>query len=415
MEATTYAPSHPTYSWFDPVSAGHTLLTSWASGNADDGYSSAIILPFSFSYFGNSYSGIYIGSNGIVTFGVGSSSSIGYLGIPNISVPNNLIAGAWTDLDNTTATYSDAHIYYGGDANKFVVTFWHTHNKGSATDYITYQIIMFPNGNIKIQYNDTETTNPLPISVVNNCSIGIENSDGTLGLQYRNAGTGGAMFGSPLAVEFGPNSSAFSAMSLSLTTLFEAMWVSGGESSMPNPAPVAVELHDASTFALLEAQTGTLSTAGVGTFTFTTAVNGMQYYIAVKSPTTIETWSAAAHSFTAGALSYDFTSGVGQAYTDGSMDPLKSYSGKYCIYSGDANQDGFVTSDDFTGIDNDVNLGDYHVENDLNGDLFITSDDFTFVDNNISTGVMRQVPPGAPDHLIKQVKSPVQHKSSVTN
>ena len=201
---------------------------------------------------------------------------------------------------------------------------------------------------------------------------------------------------------------------LSLTALFEAMWVGGGETAMPNPAPVTVELHDASTFALVEAQTGTVDVNGAGSFTFTTASSGTPYYIVVKSPTTVETWSANAESFTAGALSYDFTSGVGQAYTDGSMDPMKLYSGKYCIYSGDANQDGFVTSDDFTGIDNDVNLGDYHVENDLNGDLFVTSDDFTFVDNNISLGVMRQVPPGAPSHLVKRaVKTHIQQKGSV--
>ena len=232
-----------------------------------------------------------------------------------------------------------------------------------------------------------------------------------------NSAVGGATFGSDNLTGVGMADFFFLKLglrTLSLSALFEAMWVGGGETAMPNPAPVTVELHDASTYALVEAQTGTVGTDGVGTFNFSTVTSGTPYYIGVKSPTTVETWSANAESFTAGALSYDFTSGVGQAYTDGSMDPLKLYSGKYCIYSGDANQDGFVTSDDFTGIDNDVTSGDYNVENDLNGDLFITSDDFTFVDNNISLGVMRQVPPGAPSHLVKgAVKSHVQQKGSV--
>ncbi|MDR3667985.1 MAG: dockerin type I repeat-containing protein [Ignavibacteriaceae bacterium] len=201
---------------------------------------------------------------------------------------------------------------------------------------------------------------------------------------------------------------------LNLTALLEAMYVSGG-SSMPNPVDVTVELHDASTLAIVESRTATLSTAGVGSFLFTTVTNGTPYYIVVKSPTTVEAWSAAAHSFTSGALSYDFTSGVGQAYTDGSMDPMGIHGGKACIYSGDVNQDGQVTSDDFTGVDNDNANFDYHIQNDVNGDGQVTSDDFTWIDNNNSNFVARQVPPGAPSHLVnRSVKNhPLQIKSSV--
>ena len=209
-DALNNTPSYPIYDWINPISAGHALLTSWASGNADDGYSAPLSLPFSFSYFGNSYSDLYIGSNGIITFGAGSSDKRYYSEFLK-SAPYNLIAGAWADLDNTTATYSDAHIYYGGDINDFVVTFWHAHYYGLASDYITFQIILKANGNIKIQYNNAETTNPPPSSIVNNCAVGIENSTSTLGIQYRNCNNtppGGPMFGSPLAVEFGLNSSA---------------------------------------------------------------------------------------------------------------------------------------------------------------------------------------------------------------
>jgi hypothetical protein len=178
---------------------------------------------------------------------------------------------------------------------------------------------------------------------------------------------------------------------------------------------VTVQLHDAGTLAVVESQTATLSTAGVGSFLFTTVSNGTPYYIAVKSLNTVETWSATAQSFTSGALSYNFTSGVAQAYTDGSLPPLALHSGKYCIYSGDVTQDGFVTSDDFTGVDNDNSLGNYNLVNDVNGDGFVTSDDFTFIDNNNAVGLARQVPPGAPSHVVRpSVKSHVQKTSSVS-
>ncbi|MDR3609494.1 MAG: hypothetical protein P4L27_02905, partial [Ignavibacteriaceae bacterium] len=133
---------------------------------------------------------------------------------------------------------------------------------------------------------------------------------------------------------------------LTLKALIEALYVAGG-TAMPITPDVTVELHNAtSPYTLVESQTGTLSTAGVGTFSFATAVNGTNYYIVVKSMNTVEIWSATAVSFTGGALSYDFTTALNKAYTDGSADPMSLHGGKYCIYSGDLNQDGFVSGDD---------------------------------------------------------------------
>ena len=114
----------------------------------------------------------------------------------------NYIAGALTDLDNTPAFYPDAHTYYGGDASQFVITFFHAHLLGSLTDYITFQIILKINGDILIQYNDAESTNPVATSITNFCSVGIENSLGTKGILYRLNGNRGTMFGSPLALLF---------------------------------------------------------------------------------------------------------------------------------------------------------------------------------------------------------------------
>ncbi|MDR3665300.1 MAG: dockerin type I repeat-containing protein, partial [Ignavibacteriaceae bacterium] len=194
--------------------------------------------------------------------------------------------------------------------------------------------------------------------------------------------------------------------------LVEAMYVSGGSAMTTTPS-VTVELHDASTFAVVESKPGTLSTAGVGTFLFTTSANGTPYYLVVKSANSVETWSASTVSFTGGALSYDFTTGLDKAYTDGSNPPLVIHGAKYCIYSGDVNQDGQVTSDDFTGVDNDNTNFDYHVANDVNGDGQVTSDDFTFIDNNNTNFVARQIPPGAPIVAKRVVRSNSVQKSSV--
>ncbi|MDR3610639.1 MAG: S53 family serine peptidase [Ignavibacteriaceae bacterium] len=183
---------------------------------------------------------------------------------------------------------------------------------------------------------------------------------------------------------------------LTLTALIEAMYVASGTAMSMAPS-VTVELHNASTpYSLVESQTATLSTAGVGSFNFTNALNGASYYIVVKYLNTIETWSATPQCFTNGILNYNFTTGLGQAYTDGSNPPMALHNGKYCIYSGDCNQDGFVSGPDFAGVDYDNTNFEYHLVNDLNGDGYISGDDFTFIENNNENFIQKQVPPGVP-------------------
>jgi hypothetical protein len=115
---------------------------------------------------------------------------------------DNYIAAMFTDLDNTAANFADAQTFYGNDASGFVVTFRHAHLFGSVDDYITFQIILKVNGDILIQYNDTASTGPAVTNIINFCSVGIENAGGTRGLLYRLNGSGGSIFGSPLALQF---------------------------------------------------------------------------------------------------------------------------------------------------------------------------------------------------------------------
>jgi len=182
---------------------------------------------------------------------------------------------------------------------------------------------------------------------------------------------------------------------LNLTALIEALYVAGG-TAMPISPWVTVELHSSSTpYALVDSNSATLSSTGAGIFTFTKAVSDANYYIVVKSMNTIATWSASPQSFISSALSYNFTTAVTQAYTDGSNPPLARHNGKYCIYSGDLNQDGLVTGDDFIGVDNDGSTFNYHPINDLNGDGLVTTADDQFIDNNNTISIHRQAPAGA--------------------
>ncbi len=205
------APSRPTYGWIDPVAGGHTLIADldWAI-DGDDGFLPGKYIGFPFTFFGVSYDSVFIGTNGWLCFTNPSALTTaqlrGFTTIPTAGGLENYVAAAWKDLDCRTGTYPNAKVYFSADANRFVATFMQVHTFNSTPDSITFQIILYPNHNIKIQYNDALSANPSPIS--NASTTGIEDATGANGIQYRYNGAGGPMFGSPLALEFGTNQSA---------------------------------------------------------------------------------------------------------------------------------------------------------------------------------------------------------------
>ena len=212
--STSYSESSnpPTYNWIDPVANGHTEITSWTDGNDDDGYFQATI-GFYFTFFGNSYGNCFIGTNGVITFTFGYSEGGGLASIPSGTDPDNMIAVCFMDLDDL----SDGKIYYGSDASgNFVVTWYHYHDYGDNNEWITFQVILKQNGNIKIQYNYNESQLNSELSgatILGDALIGIENLNGSDGHQYRNNGEGGPIFdnsdkSSSLALEYSKNEGA---------------------------------------------------------------------------------------------------------------------------------------------------------------------------------------------------------------
>ncbi|MEO8209371.1 MAG: SBBP repeat-containing protein [bacterium] len=115
---------------------------------------------------------------------------------------------------------------------------------------------------------------------------------------------------------------------------------------------------------------------GSGNYSFSNPVPG-EYYLVVKHRNSIETWSPAIFPFQ--TMNYDFTTAANKAY--GSNQILKGT--KYCIYSGDVNQDCIIDLVDLGEVDNDAfnGTGGY-IQSDLNGDFFVDLSDLAIVDNN---------------------------------
>lgn len=163
---------------------------------------------------------------------------------------------------------------------------------------------------------------------------------------------------------------------LNLTALIEGFF--DGTVSVPDTLKVYLH-HTYSPYTAIDSAYIVPDAAGYAAITYSAATSDSTYYIVVKNRGSIETWSAAGIPFTGGTAVYNFTTAASKAY--GTNQILKG--SKYCIYSGDVNQDGFIDFSDLTDVDNDAyNFTSGYVVTDVNGDQYVDFTDLTIVDNN---------------------------------
>ncbi len=170
-------PNGPTYEWNDISSSG-IAVTNWiATGThdpKDEGYAGPLPVGFDFSYYGNFYTDVYVSSNGLISFAPIMENTFSNDPIPNTIYPNNIICPFWDDLDGS----SQGTVYYETVENTLVIQFdkWQIY---PASGSLTFQVVLHSNGNIMICYKNMSWT-------LNSATLGIENNDGTVGLQAAN-------------------------------------------------------------------------------------------------------------------------------------------------------------------------------------------------------------------------------------
>lgn len=171
-------------------------------------------------------------------------------------------------------------------------------------------------------------------------------------------------------------------LKLSMKVLMEGMY-SPLYNNLPRKDTAIVYLRNSSSpFALVDSALGTIdSITQNGLFNFMNASSGT-YYIISKHFNCIETWSKfGGESIQINVIfNYDFTSAGTQAFGGN----LKLKGTKYCMYSGDIDQNGYINLSDVIPIYNDALLfvsGSYIVT-DLTGDSIVDLTDLTICYNN---------------------------------
>ena len=173
-------------------------------------------------------------------------------------------------------------------------------------------------------------------------------------------------------------------------TMNKAQSGTGNQYSGTVADQITVELHNSTTpYALAGGPyTANLNTDGTTSLSTPGSLSA-SYYIVVKHRNSIQTWSAAAVSFAASTISYNFSTTVTAAYGNN----LKQKGSLFLIYCGDVNQDGAVNALDQTSIQTAaVGFTIGYLTTDVNGDGIVDAFDLVMADNNAAKFVVVKKP-----------------------
>ncbi|MDP8208769.1 MAG: carboxypeptidase regulatory-like domain-containing protein [Candidatus Electryonea clarkiae] len=156
----------PEYDWNDISDTGDDCNIT-----GDDQSRGSFNLDFNFPFYGRVYDRFWVCSNGFIALSSGQGTSFTNQIIPNAPTPNYLIAPFWDDLDPSDG----GEIYYEGDETHMTIQY-HQVARHTGPGTITMQVILYPTGHIKFQYQEITMT-------VTSNTIGIENHQGNVGLR----------------------------------------------------------------------------------------------------------------------------------------------------------------------------------------------------------------------------------------
>ncbi|MEM8534865.1 MAG: S8 family serine peptidase [Chloroflexota bacterium] len=154
-------------------------------------------LPFDFEFYGESYSTVYVASNGFVNF-LAAQRNFFNSSIPSASAPNAAIYPFWDDfvVDDEAAVYGEER---GVAPNReFVIQWRNVRFFGNSTLRLDFELTLFEDGRVMTQYTNISDDAREQGS---SATIGIENADGTIALQYS---TAQAAIVNDMAIMFSP-------------------------------------------------------------------------------------------------------------------------------------------------------------------------------------------------------------------
>jgi len=161
------APDGPVFDWQDISISGDAIPLA-----GDDQTWGPVPIGFDFPFYGTTFREVNVCTNGWLSFTSAETSFSNPDSLPDdgFSVPGNLVAPFWDDLD----LHGSTSIRYSGDETRFVVQYTGI-DRHAAGSELTFQVILYPSGEIVFQYLTMSGT-------LDSATIGIQNGEKDAGL-----------------------------------------------------------------------------------------------------------------------------------------------------------------------------------------------------------------------------------------
>ncbi len=159
-------PGGPTYAWTDISGVGTSVgFPSYT----DDGNVGPVPIGFNFPFYGNTFSELYVCSNGWLSFTNSTLQTYTNQPLPNngSTVPENLLAVWWDDMVYDESDGNEA--WYYNDGSRLIIQLYIRRIAAFTPPFYLMQVILYPNGDIVYQYHTLGTN-------LSSSTIGIQNA-----------------------------------------------------------------------------------------------------------------------------------------------------------------------------------------------------------------------------------------------
>lgn len=164
--------------WIDPSGmTAHSL--------SQNGVSAAIPLPFTFFFYGEPWTAVYMGANGLMGFAASGLETSANVDLPASSAPNALLCPLWDALAPSTSTRFYTGVVGTAPNRRFVASWVDVQTTGARPAPLTFQCILEETSQrILFQYLDVAATSKSSSASGKSASIGIQEATGTLAARY---------------------------------------------------------------------------------------------------------------------------------------------------------------------------------------------------------------------------------------
>jgi PKD repeat protein len=211
-----YTMSNTAYSWINPTGMTDLNLKNNTT-------SSALTLPFNFTFYGQSYSQVYVSANGLLGFLPANLATSANTDLPNAGSPNAILAPYWDSLSPDTGG-SILYGSIGSSPNRQIVVTWNNVRYASKQPVtLSFQAILNEaDHSITFQYADVAAGKSPGEGL--RATIGIENETGLVAQKY--SYNGSQLIANNQAILFSPP--AIAGMALSPSTDLNASGPTSG-------------------------------------------------------------------------------------------------------------------------------------------------------------------------------------------